>query len=279
MKIKTITLRVKYWKLGTNYVDKIVEKIHRYIQNGDIIAVSEKAISMAIGNVVDESLVKPSKLAKFLSGLWTKTIWVNFLGNICRLKPKTLRNLKNYPEYEGACHKQVALRKVGFLQSLRHYSEGGIDASNLPYAYVSLPLKKPKKIAEKIKKKVLRETGKSISVVICDGDTTFSWRNLHLAPRKVSTPGLIHFGGISTFIIGRVFKLRSRQTPIAIAGEKINPDRLLWLTHLFHRLSKSGAGRTVWSMAENMGTGLTGITYEMLEAVPHYPISIIRIIN
>jgi F420-0:gamma-glutamyl ligase-like protein len=115
--------------------------------------------------------------------------------------------------------------------------------------------------------------------MIGDGDTTYSWRNMHLAPRKVSTPGLIHFGGFLTFVIGRVLELKERQTPITISGKNINPDRLLWLAQLFHKLSGRGAGRTVWSMAENMETDLTGITYEMLESVPHFPITIIRIIN
>lgn len=279
MKIKTITLKTRYWRPGTDYINEIIARTHKHLEEGDILAVSEKAIATAMGNIVDESKVKPSRLAKFLAHTWTKIVWLRFLGKICRLRSQTLENLRKYPDYEGACHKEVALRYAGFLQSLRHYSEGGIDASNLPYAYVSLPLTDPGKIAEKIKQEVLASTGLSVSVLIGDGDTTYSWRNLHLAPRKVATPGLIHFGGVSTFILGRFLQMRERQTPIAVTGEEVNPDRLLWITNLFHKLSGGGAGRTAWSMAEKMNTGLTGVTYGMLESVSHYPITIIRVIT
>jgi len=279
MKIKTITFQTKYWRPGTDYVNEIIKKISPHLQHGDIISVSEKAISTATGNIVDEAKIKPGKMAKFLANIWTRKMWVKFLGKICRLKTQTLENLKNYPDIEGSRHKEVALRYAGLLQSLRHYSEGGIDASNLPYSYVSLPLYNSEKIAKKIKEKIDNSCKKKVTVMICDGDTTHSWRNLHLAPRKVSTPGLIHFGGFLTFVIGRALRLKERKTPITISGEGINPDRLLWLAQLFHKLSGGGAGRTVWSMAEKMETELTGITYEMLESVPHFPITIIRILN
>jgi len=279
MRIKTITYRTRYWRPGTDYLTQITNTVKKQVQDGDIIAISEKAISTATGNLIDEDKIKPGILAEFLAKTWTKKIWVKILGKICGLKKQTIDNLRNYPEYEGSRHKQVALRHAGFLQSLRHYSEGGIDASNLPYAYVSLPLKNPERIAEKIRNEISKTYGKRVSVMIGDGDSTYSWRNLHLAPRKVSVSGLIHFGGVLTFLVGRVYDLRERQTPIALVGEEINPDRLLWFTHLFHRLSGSGAGRTVWSMAENMETSLTEITYEMLESVPHQPITLIRIIS
>ena len=100
--------------------------------------------------------------------------------------------------------------------------------------------------------------------MIIDGDTTYSWRNLHLAPRKVESPGLVHFGGFMTFIIGRLLKLKARQTPIAISGDTINPDRSLWFARLDHNLWGRGAGRTLWMRSNNMDTSLTGVTWEML---------------
>ena len=180
---------------------------------------------------------------------------------------------------EGAAHKQLTLQQTGLLQSLRHYSEGGIDASNLPYAFVSLPLKEPKETASRIREVILRDTGIDVTVMIVDGDTSYSWRTLHLAPRDVDTPGLIHFGGVLTFIAGRLFRLKPRQTPIAVSGEIPNPDQALWFAHLFHRLCGGGAGRTAWSMSKNMDTSLTGVTWEMLESVEHYPITIIRVLE
>ena len=82
-----------------------------------------------------------------------------------------------------------------------------------------------------------------------------------------------------TFIIGRSFGFKARQTPIAVSGEEINPDRALWYARLFHKQCGGGAGRTAWSMSQKMDTSLTGVTWEMLESVDHYPLTIIRIID
>jgi F420-0:gamma-glutamyl ligase-like protein len=279
MKIKTITLQCRYWRPGTDFASEISRRVKNHVRDGDVVAVSEKAMSTASGNIVDEALIKPGSLARFLSGFWTRRLWGGPLGRALGLKERTLRNLQNYPEFEGAAHKQLALAKTGFLQSLRYYSEGGIDASNLPYTYVSLPLNNSSRNAEKIRELIEREHGVNITVMIMDGDTTYSWRNLHLAPRRVESPGLIHFGGVTTFVIGRLLGFRARQTPIAIVGEPVNPDRALWFARLFHKLCGGGAGRTVWSMSEKMETTITGITWEMLESVEHYPVTIIRVLE
>jgi len=277
MRLRTITFKTSFWRPGTDYVSEIIRVTSTHLKNGDIIAVSEKAISTASGNIYNEARVLPGTVAKFLAGYWTKGLWAGPLGMITGLKRQTLNNLKNYPRKEGAAHKQTALWHVGLLQSLRHYSEGGIDASNLPYTYVSLPLSKPIEVADKIRETVFRLTGKKVTVMIMDGDTTYSWRNLHLAPRVVDTPGLVHFGGVLTFIIGRLFGFKARQTPIAISGDIINPDRALWYSNLFHKLCGVGAGRTVWSMSKNMETSFTGVTWEMLEEVDHFPVTLIRL--
>ena len=277
MRLRTITFKTSFWRPGTDYVSEIIRVTSPHLKNGDIIAVSEKAVSTASGNIYDEAGVFPGTVAKFLAGYWTTALWGGPLGMMMGLKRQTLLNLKNYPVEEGAAHKQTALWHVGLLQSLRHYSEGGIDASNLPYTYVSLPLSRPIEVAVKIRETVFQRTGKEITVMIMDGDTTYSWRNLHLAPRVVDTPGLVHFGGVLTFIIGRFFGFKARQTPIAISGNPINPDRALWYANLFHKLCGRGAGRTVWSMSKNMETSFTGVTWEMLEEVDHFPITLMRL--
>lgn len=182
--------------------------------------------------------------------------------------------LRNYPLVEGAVHKQVSLRNVGLLQSLRHYSEGGIDASNLPYSYVSLPLSNPE--GEALRLQCALSNLKGVSVIIVDGDTTYTWRNLHLAPRSVPARGLIHFGGFLAFVLGRMLDFRSRSTPVAHAGGSINPDWALTLANIAHRVRRHGAGRTVWDMAETLGVGLTGVTWGMLDRVDHYPIVVLR---
>ena len=277
MRLRTLTFRTSFWRPGTDYVSEIIRVTSPHLKDGDIIAVSEKALSTASGNIFDEAGVIPGMVARFLAGFWTRKMWAGPIGMMIGLKKQTLLNLRSYPVKEGAAHKQTALWHVGLLQSLRHYSEGGIDASNLPYTYVSLPLSKPIEVADNIRETVFQRIGKKVTVMIMDGDTTHSWRNLHLAPRRVSTPGLIHFGGVLSFFIGRLFGFKARQTPIAVSGDPVNPDRALWYAKLFHRLCGGGAGRTVWSMSSKMETSLTGVTWEMLEAVDHFPITLMRL--
>lgn len=274
MRLKAIRIKTKYWRPGTDYVSEVVSAVEGLLQDGDIVTVSEKAISTAMGNIVDESKFSSGVAARFLVSFWTRRLWSGPLGKLAKLKDGTRGRLRHYPLIEGAVHKQVSLYYVGFLQSLRHYSEGGIDASNLPYSYVSLPLRAPQGEAMRLHR-VLSKSN-DLSVIIVDGDTTYSWRNLHLTPRKVPIRGLIHLGGFLSFLLGRMLGFRSRSTAIAHAGERLNPDWALTLANVAHRVRRHGAGRTVWDMAEKLGVGLTEVTWTMLDGVDHYPIVILR---
>jgi F420-0:gamma-glutamyl ligase-like protein len=276
LKITAIKVKTRYWPPGTDHVQEVVEAVKEVLQDGDIVSISEKAISTAMGNLIDESQIKPGRLAKLLASFWMRRLWGGPLGNLAKLKEHTKERLKNYPNNEGAAHKQVALEHVGLLQALRHYSEGGIDASNLPYSYVCLPLYDPKRIADSIHN-ALKANGKHNSTIIVDGDTTYSKRNLHIAPRRVPIPGIIHIGGFLTFLLGRKLNFTARSTPLAVSGTVRNPDFLLTLANVSHRVRGYGAGRTVWDMAKNLGVGLTDVTWEMLKLVDHYPIAILRI--
>lgn len=276
MKIKAIKVITGYWRPGTDYLGEIVSKLSPIVRDGDFVTISEKAIATSKGLIIDESRVYASSLAKFLAKYWMRMIWGGPLGYLTRLKAMTKSRLRNYPIELGALHKQTALQRVGLLQSLRHYSEGGIDASNLPFYYVSLPLPNPDVEADKIRQVLEKCSKKKLTVMIVDGDTTYSWRNLHLAPRKVNLPGLIHFGGFLTFVIGRMLNLKSHATPIAVSGSRCNPDWSLTLAEIAHKVRGDGAGRTVWDMVEKFQAPLESITWEMLERVEHSAIVILR---
>lgn len=278
MKITVIKVKTRYWPPGTDYIREIVDAIQEVLKDGDIVTVSEKALSTAKGNIVDESKTRPGRLAKALSSFWMRRMWGGPLGKLTKLREHTMKRIKNYPLLEGAAHKQVALERVGLLQALRHYSEGGIDASNLPFSYVCLPLEDPELVADSIRT-ALEAGGNRVSTLIVDGDTTYSKRNLHIAPRRVPIPGIIHIGGFLAFLVGRMFDFTSRSTPIAISGAVLNPDFALTLANVSHRVRGHGAGRTVWDMAERLGVGLTDVTWEMLALVDHYPIAILRVVG
>lgn len=276
MKVKAKPIRTKYWLPGDDYLKIIVDVINNRIIDGDIITISEKAISVAKGNLIDESIIKPSPLSRFIAGFWMRIIWGNILSRLSRLKKESIRHMKNYPIRAGSAHKQLALRYGGLLQALKHGSEGGIDTSNLPYAYSCLPLKKPEEEVIIIQREIRNQTGRNVTVVIIDTDSTFTWHNFHFSSRPRPFRGIKSFGGVLSFTLGRVFKLKERATPLASAGSKLSTKDLLDIAEFAHHTRGYGSGRTIWDMARRFGVGLSDVTWEMLEEVDHYPIVLIR---
>ena len=79
-KYTALAVTTNYWKPHSNYTDKIIKAIEDKVENGDFVVVSEKAISTALGNMVDESTVKPSLTARVLAGFWMRIVWGYPLG-------------------------------------------------------------------------------------------------------------------------------------------------------------------------------------------------------
>ncbi|MEM3672615.1 MAG: coenzyme F420-0:L-glutamate ligase [Candidatus Bathyarchaeia archaeon] len=273
---KALAVATRYWRPKTNFIKEIVEEISDKVVDGDFVIVSEKAISTAIGNIVDESSVKPGLSAKLICRFWMRIFWGYFLGPLCHLRPKLLLNLREYPLDEGCRHKQVAIQYAGFLQALMFGSEGGIDGSNLAYSYVSLPLNNADEIAQKIRNQIIMKLHRNVCVMITDTDKTYSLRSFHFTPRPKPICGIHSFGGFFAYVVGRMFKLRRRATPIAVAGCKLDAENALEIAEIANRTRGHGAGRTVWDMAEKFKVKLADVTWEMLETVKHKPIVIIR---
>jgi len=274
---RAAALSSPYWKPGEDYLKKVVECIKDKVDDGDFVTISEKAISVAEGNIIDESKVKPGSLARFLAHYWMRVIWGYVLGPLSRLRRKTVQRLRKYPLKEGSAHKQVVLKRVGFLCSLMYGSEGGIDASNLPYSFVSLPLWNAQKVAERIRRRIKSELRKETVVMIVDTDKTYSFRNLHFTHRLKPIQGIHSFGGFLAFLLGRFFKMKRRATPIAVAGSEIGVEEALEIADMANRSRGFGAGRTVWDMAEKFRVPITSVTWEMLDRVEHKPIVIVRL--
>ncbi len=273
---KALAVVTGYWRPNEDYLEEVIKHINGKVADDDFVVFSEKAISTALNNIVDESKIKPSINAKLIAKFWMRIVWGYFLARLCRFSPKLLQNLRNYPLEAGSCHKQVALQHGGLFQALMFGSEGGIDGSNLPYSYVSLPLKNVEEIAEKIRKEILLKLRKKVFVVISDTDKTYSFRNFHFTPRPKPIKGICSFGGFIAYIVGRFFRFKRRATPLAVAGCKISAEKALQIAELANRVRGSGAGRTVWEMAEKFNVGLTNVSWEMLQTVKHKPIVIVR---
>mgnify|MGYP001054286440 CR=1 FL=1 len=266
----------RFWMPGDDYLEVTVEAAKANLEDGDILVVSEKALSVAKGRIVDESKVKPGFVAQILARFWMRSIWGWFLASVCHLKTENIKRLRNYPLREGSAHKQVALWYASFPQALQWGSEGGIDASNLPYSYVSLPLNDPQQVAEELCLCLRERLGKKVTVMIVDTDKTYSFGSFHFTPRPKPIESIHSLFGVVAYIAGRMLRLEQRSTPLAIAGSRIDVDLALDLAEAAHRCRGSGAGLTVWDMAETFGVNLTQVTWTMLQSLRHKPLAILR---
>ncbi len=271
-----LKVTTKYWKPTADYLSEIAEALANKVHNGDFVVVSEKAVSIALGNIVNENLIVPSFNAKLIAKLWMRLIWGYFLGVTCRLGPRLQQRLRAYPVDAGSRHKQLVLQEVGLLKALMFGSEGGIDGSNLPFSYVSLPLKNPYGVAEKIQKRILTELQKRVAVIIVDSDKTYSFMNFHFAPRPNPIEGVYSVGGIGAYVLGRLFKLKRRSTPLAVAGCSLHIEEALEIARIADRVRGPGAGATVWDMAARFKVDVTDINLNMLAKIKHKPIVIVR---
>jgi len=276
-KYKITPIVTRYWRPRENYLQQIVDAIKGKIADGNFIVVSEKALSTALGNLVDESKMKPSPFAVFLAKYWMRFFWGYALGLLCHLKKKNIGRLRAYPVEEGSAHKQVTLEHTGFLQTLMHWSEGGIDGSNLPYSYVSLPLNNAEQIAQEIKDHIKAKLKKNVAVMIVDTDKTFSFRSFHFTVRSQQIRKIHSVGGVFAYVFGRFLKLRQRATPIIVVGAQICVEEALEIADVANKARGFGAGRTVWDMVKAFNVALTDVTWEMLDKVTHKPIVIVKL--
>ena len=117
-KYYALPLATKYWKPGDNYLDIILEALEKKVADGDFVVISEKALSTALGRIIDERGVNPGFGAKVIARLWMRVVWGRFLSVLCRFGPNLSRRLREYPFEAGSRHKQVVLRQAGLLQAL-----------------------------------------------------------------------------------------------------------------------------------------------------------------
>lgn len=275
MRIRVLSVKSAYWRPGTAYQRLLSNMIKDYVKDGDFVVISEKAIATALGNLVDESKVKASTLARLLTRFWIRFVWGYLLGALARMSLKNIQRLRRYPLEEGARHKQLCLRTVGFLHALKHWSEGGIDVSNLPGSMAMVPLTEGEVIAKTLKDEIQRTLGKRVVVMIVDSDKTFTFRNVHFASRRTSVKGIINIGPLA-FILGRALKLRARSTPIAIS-EKVSTRLALNVAAVANKARGSGVGRTVWDASARFNVPVTQLTWEMLESNIHRPVTLVRL--
>ena len=275
-KYYALALTTSYWKPGDNYIDNIIGALEGKIENNDFVVISEKAISTASGTVIDENTVKPTFNAKIIARFWMRIIWGYPLGVLCHFGPRLLRRLRQYPLDSGSRHKQLALQYAGVSQALMFGSEGGIDGSNLPYTYVSLPLNNAGEVAEKIREQILAKLKRNVYVIVADTDKTYKFRNFFFTPRPKPLKGIHSLDGYITYIAGRMLKLKKSSTPLAVAGCDLQAGEALKITNIADKARGAGSGATVWDMAARFQVEVNGVSWEMLSKIRHKPLVIVR---
>ena len=90
MKITVIKVKTEYWSPGTDYIQEIVDALQGVLKDGDIVTISEKALSTAMGNIVDESKTRPGRFARFLSSFCMRGLWGGPLGKLTKLRSNTV---------------------------------------------------------------------------------------------------------------------------------------------------------------------------------------------
>lgn len=275
-KFRALALTTKFWRPGEDFSAEIIKTVEKKVDDGDFVVVSEKAISTATGRIVDESVVNPGLNSRIITKLWMRIAWGYLLGILCRFGQRLIIRLRQYPTEDGSRHKQLALQHAGLLQALMFGSEGGIDGSNLPYSYVSLPLENADELADKIRQSIHTELGKKVTVIIMDTDKTYTFRNFHFTPRPKPIRGIHSRGGVFAYVAGRMLKLKRRSTPIAVTGRQLQAEEALKISNIADKARGPGSGATVWDMAARFGVSFTGVSWDMLAKLQHKPIVIVR---
>ncbi|NLE05272.1 MAG: hypothetical protein GX638_10810 [Crenarchaeota archaeon] len=271
-----LALSVRFWRPGAAFLDSIIQVISKNVHNGDFIVVSEKAISTALGNMIDEQFFTAGFTSKLLARYWMRWVWGYCFGVICGFGQRLLKRLRNYPLMSGSLHKQVILQQSGLPQALMFGSEAGIDGSNLPYSLVSLPLSDAKELAGQIRRQIEQKLNKKVAVIIVDTDKTYTFLNFHFTPRPNPIKYIKSGGGMITYVVGRLLRLRRRPTPLAVSGCDLSAETALVIANVADRARGPGSGATVWDMAARFKVNATGVSWQMLEAIKHKPIVIVR---
>jgi len=133
-------------------VDLLLSSSKSAFENGDVLVVSQKIISKHEGQVVKLESIIPSELSIGIASAYDKD-------------PKLVEAILSESERIVRMEHGVIIvqTKHGFI-----CANAGIDESNVENGYATLLPKDSDKSAQKIRLKILQQTGKKIAVIISD---------------------------------------------------------------------------------------------------------------
>ena len=133
-------------------VDLLLSSSKSSLENGDVLVVSQKIISKHEGQVVKLESIIPSELSIGIASAYEKD-------------PKLVEAILSESERIVRMEHGVIIvqTKHGFI-----CANAGIDESNVENGYATLLPKDSDKSAQKIRLKILQQTGKKVAVIISD---------------------------------------------------------------------------------------------------------------
>jgi len=280
--LKAFSKSMNCWLPGKS-IDEIADTIYRHyrdsIDEGDIIVVSEKPLAIALGYIYDENTIVVDPMTSVMTKA-TLFLWCRILNNF--IMSRSISMICSIDDKILARHKKLALRIGGIKHFLKPLSEAGIDTTNLPYTYVSLPLKNAKKIAMELKEELSSRLGIDIDILIVDTDRTFQLKNLNniaFATRVTEIPGIIDLGFIA-YLLGKTFReiFIEYPTPIAFTGRWIGLKRILRIAYLSDKVIGYGIGRNFIEMIKRLKKHVyEPILWRDICLHKHRPVAIVRI--
>ncbi|RSN74362.1 coenzyme F420-0:L-glutamate ligase [Candidatus Methanodesulfokora washburnensis] len=173
--VEVIPIKSSVISKGDDVVSILLSKCK--VEDGDIIAIADKAIAAAQGRFIRYEDIKPSDRAVELakeSGLEP-----GFVELV----------LRNSDIVFGTAYRTLLTLKNGIL-----VANAGIDHKNAPKGYAALWPEDPNKEADRIREEIERRTGKKVGVIIVDSK---------LSPLRMGTTGfalgMSGFKGIRDF--------------------------------------------------------------------------------
>jgi len=236
-------------KPGVDIVDLLLKKLKEEnfeLRDGDVIVITSKILSIMMNRIYELKSIKPSFIARFLSKFIKEDPRVLELilneGDILLAIPVKKLDMLPHPFRKYAVnekarknaikqHPYLFLVKVNYLL----LSDAGLDFSNAPPGFCTLPPRNPDKIARMIMENIRKRVGKKVSVVIADTELLidrFGSRDIAMGCAGISpvtsefgAPDLYgkpKFGGVDALAdavataAGLVFGQTRQSIPIAI---------------------------------------------------------------
>jgi F420-0:gamma-glutamyl ligase-like protein len=81
---------------------------------------------------------------------------------------------------------------------------------------------------------------------------------------------------VVTYVLGRILNFKRSSTPLAVVGSALTTRDALTITNIADRARGPGSGATVWDMAARFRVAVDEVSWEMLDAVGHKPLVIVR---